>query len=133
MTIFDIIENISNSNEVLSREELERIYNPYMVLDYFGKFEDTIFIANELNSFKTQLSNYDHYLYLFTIIRKKKRRYKYSKKDLVREGNIKIIMEYYECSREVAIRDMLPLLTDINIEEMNRYLTNYGGIETKKK
>lgn len=129
MTVFDVIQNISNGNDVLfTQEEIEQYYNPYFVLDFFSKFEDTIFIANDLNCFKSSLSKYNQYLYLHTMIRKKKRNYRNFKKDMSREEKIKTIMEYFECSRDSAIKDMLPLLTDINITDMKKHLTDVGGV-----
>lgn len=129
MTVFDVIQNISNGNDVLfTQEEIEQYYNPYFVLDFFSKFEDTIFIANDLNCFKSSLSKYNQYLYLHTMIRKKKRNYRNFKKDMSREEKIRTIMEYFECSRDSAIKDMLPLLTDINITDMKKHLTDVGGV-----
>lgn len=129
MTVFDIIFSISSNNEMIfSREEIDKYYNPFFVVEYFSKFPDTIFVANEINSFKSTLSKYDHYLYMHHNIRKTSRSYKFKKKDVVEEEKIKIIMDYFEYTREKA-KEMLNILTDDNIVEIREYfLSEEGGV-----
>ncbi len=128
MNIFDIINNISSNPELLSKEDVEKYYNPYLVADFFSQFEDTVFIANEANTFKVPMGKWEHYLFLHSLIRKKFRKTKRNKKNVENEETLKLIMEYTEVSKEKA-KEILPLLTDINIEEMRTSLYgNRGGI-----
>lgn len=129
MNVYDIINNISSNNDIMfSEEEIEEYYNPYIVVDFFSRFEDTVFLANEANSFIVPLSKWKHYLFMHSIVRKRYRSVKRFKKNTSQEDNIKLLMEYYEISREKA-KEILKLLTNINIEEIKTSLYgNRGGI-----
>lgn len=127
MNVFDIINNISSNNDVVfSRDEIEQHYNPYLVVDFFSKFEDTVFIANESNTFVTPMGKWEHYLFLHSLVRKRFRRFRKTKKTKGLEDDLQAIMTYYDVSKEKAI-DMLPLLSNINIEEIKTSLAEQRG------
>ena len=128
MNVFDIINNISSDKSVkFTREEVEEFYSPYLAVEYFSNFEDTIFIANEINSFRKQPSKYEHYLYLHSIIRKRRRPSFPPKKKDSREEDIKAVMQYYQYSKGKA-KEALQLLKNINIEEIKKSFIDTGGV-----
>jgi len=126
MNIFDIMNDISNGKEVkFSREEIEEHYNQFFVMDCFSKFEDSIFITNEINSFKSSLSKYDHYLYLHSTMRKRSRRISCPSKKIAKdEGNLLIIMNAYDYSREKA-KVAMRILTEDQIQSL---IQDVGGV-----
>jgi hypothetical protein len=127
MNVFDIIENISSHNEVMfSKEQIEQYYNQYLVVGFFSKFEDTVFLSNEANTFLKPMEKWEHYLFMHSLVRKRYRKVKNKKKDTQNEEKLSLVMEYYEVSKERA-KDFLPLLTDINIEEIKTSLYGERG------
>lgn len=129
MNPFDFINCISNERDIkFTREEIEEFYNPFLTMTILSRFEDSIFIVNEINSFKKPLGKYEHFLFLHSILRKRKRFSKGSKKDEAEEKKISLVMEYYECNREKA-KDALKLLKKDDLKKINNYLNNKGGVQ----
>ena len=121
----DIVNSISNSRFVeFTEQQIESSnYSIFSVNLFFSKFEDTIFLANELNSMQHQPTRYEHYLYLQTMIRKRVRKSIFKKIDKKREDNIKAVMAYYDYSRTKA-KEAIQLFETINIgiiDEINAY------------
>lgn len=128
MTVFDIINNISSDKALkFTKEEVEQFYSPYLSIEYFSKFEDTIFVVNEINSFRKQPSKHEHYLYLHSVIRKRRRPPFPAKKKDNREEDIKAVMDYYDYSRDKA-KEALQLLSIINIEDIKKSFIDTGGV-----
>lgn len=131
----DIVNSISNSRVIeFTEQQIESSdYNIFSVNLFFSKFEDTIFLANELNCMQHQPTKYEHYLYLQTMTRKRKRKSTFIKKDKKREDNIKAVMDYYEYSR-IKAKEAIQLFESINIniiDEIKAYgeQTNIGVIK----
>ena len=100
---FEYINNISEDSVIkFSKEEIEQNYNPYLAVLYFSRFEDCVMIVNMLNSFKKPLGKYEHFLYLFHSLRKRKRFSKSSKKIKDNNEDLKMIKRYYECNIDRA-------------------------------
>jgi recombinational DNA repair protein (RecF pathway) len=128
MNVFDIINNISSDAKVkFTKEEVDEFYSPYLAIEYFSKFEDTIFIINEINSFKKQPSKYEHYLYLHSVIRKRRRPSFPAKKKDTAEEDIKAVMDYYQYSK-VKAKEALQLLSIINIKDIKNSFIDMGGV-----
>jgi len=121
MNPFEFINCISNSNTIpFTKEQIEKYYNPYITVSYFSKFEDCIFIVNEINTFKHPLSKPEHFLYLHSMIRKRKRFYKKTDKKNDIEDSIKLVQEYFEYSREKA-KEAIKILTTEQLKKIKNY------------
>lgn len=92
----------------------------------FANYPDTIFIANALNCFKTQPTKKHHFLFLFEMIRKKKRFSQFYKKEAEKKQKAEIVSAFYNCSLDKA-EDCLHLLKDEDIQYMKSYMNDFGG------
>ena len=105
----------------------EKGYAPFMINRSLSYFNDTVLMANEMNT-KHHLDNKLQYSFLINIVRKRKRFSKWNKPEL--EYDIDVVKEYYGYSNEKA-RQVLPLLTSSQISEL-KIKVNKGGTGRKK-
>jgi hypothetical protein len=105
----------------------EKAYAPFMINRSLSYFNDTVLMANEMNT-KHHLDNKLQYAFLINIVRKRKRFSKWNKPEL--ENDIDVVKEYYGYSNEKA-RQVLPLLTSSQISDL-KIKVNKGGRGTKK-
>lgn len=132
LSVFDFVNSISFGKKEFTDEEIKRYYDPYVTIMAFANFPDTIHIANALNCFSSPISKKNHFLFLFHMIRKKKRFSQFYKKEAERKKRVEIICEYYNCSINHA-EDIIGILSDDDIEYMKTYMNDFGGIVKTKK
>lgn len=106
MNPFDFVKSINETKVNLLNEEgvLEKDYNPFLVNKAFSYYQDTIFLANEMNRFLNVLPNrlqYEFYLY---VIPKRKRYSKWFKKEneINTQELLDLIQKEYGYSRRKA-------------------------------
>ena len=122
MSPFEFIKSISSSKKDIM--ENEKDYNAFMINRGLSYFPDTVIYANEMNKFH-HLDSRLQYSFLINIIRKRNRFSKWNKS--IESENINAIKKYYSYSNEKA-RDVLPLLSNENLNTIKRKI-NHGGIQ----
>lgn len=132
MNPFEFINSISSEREIKFTDEvIEEYFKPYLAMQFFGNFPDTVSEANMVNTLPLAPSNFDTFIMLHSIIEKRRRYNKKEKKDKEIEDKIKILMEYYNYSREKA-KDVLNLHTEEMFECM-KHKEIGGKMPTNKK
>jgi hypothetical protein len=123
-TVFDIINNICNSRTVLSKEQIEGVYNPFMVNKGMSYYQDTAFYAEEASRFPASVPLYDQYLYYFNIVPKRKRFAPWAKKQSTTD-DVLAIQDIFGVSTKVA----LSYIESIPQEEVQKIidLASRGG------
>lgn len=120
-------EDIIRNHEDFSREYMEKLYNAFMVNRGLSYFEDTILHANEMNQ-KYNLSADAQFQYFRNVLTKRNRFSKWNKR--VKDEELDLIQEIYECSREKA-KGYRKILSDSDIKKLKE--TRYtGGIKGNK-
>ena len=122
MSVFDVINNISESNDTM--EFHKKDYIPFVVNKGLSYFVDSILYVNEMNM-RPGVTKQQHYDYLHSSLRKKKRRSKWFKKTT--HDDVGLLMEYYKYSQKNA-EEALKILTDEQISEI-RLMQYTGGKE----
>lgn len=126
--VFDFVNSISFSKVEFTPEEIQKSYDPYITVLAFANHPDTIHIANALNCFKTPINKYNHYTFLYHMIRKKKRFSEFFKNQAKKNENAKIVSAYYGYSIQKA-EGVLPLLKEEDLKYMSDYLNDVGGVQ----
>lgn len=118
ITIFDILNSLTGLKEdISSREDFEKIYNPFMINRFFSMDAETLFIAN----FVSQMSHlpkkvqYDFY---FRAIDKKKKFFKYEKKEQNNINGLDEVSEYYQINKSDAYYLMINILSKEQISNI---------------
>jgi hypothetical protein len=131
MTPFDFLNEINHGKKDLMIDDIdyqiEKQYNSYIINRGLSYFLDTIVDANEMN-IRHHLDKKLQNAYLLNIIRKKKRFSKWHKAE--KSELLEIVMKFYGYSIKRA-KEVLPLLTAENIEEMREVLDE-GGMKGVK-
>lgn len=131
MTPFDFLNEINyGKNDLIVDDidqQIEKQYNPYIVNRGLSYFYDTVIYANDMNT-RHHLDKKLQNAYLLNIIRKKKRFSKWHKAE--KSELLEIVMKFYGYSIKRA-KEVLPLLTTENIEEMKMVLDE-GGMKGVK-
>ena len=122
MSVFDVINNISESNDTM--EFHKKDYIPFVVNKGLSYFVDSILYVNEMNM-RPGVTKQQHYDYLHSSLRKKKRRSKWFKKTT--HDDVGLLLEYYKYSQKNA-EEALKILTDEQISEI-RLMQYTGGKE----
>jgi hypothetical protein len=105
---FDFVTSINNHVRI----DLDKQYDQFLVTRHFSHFIDSVMYAHEAATFNN-MKNDLHYDYLFNSIGKKNRYLKWPKS--VKDEEIEVISEYYDCSYEKAKE----LKTVLSEEAMN--------------
>ena len=124
MNPFDFANSITYTKKDIMNELNEKDYAPFLVNRSISYHQDCVLYANEMNR-RFDISHKLQYHYLLNSIRKRKRFAKWSKPELV--DDLKIVMEYYEISREKA-EEYLTILKDREIGILRKRL-NKGGVK----
>ena len=123
MNPFQYIASINNTKkDLMTGEDEEKAYSPFMVNRGLSYFQDTVLFANEMN----MASHLDHrlqYDFLRGAIRPRKRFSKWMKKQV--PDKIDVIKEYYGYSNAKA-ESVADLISDDDIKEMKAYLSQGG-------
>lgn len=127
-TFFDVVNNITTSYEVLPKESIIGATNPFMVNRALSNNPDTLFFADEANAFKA-VDPYNHYLFYFHSIPKKKRYGKWAKKE---EKNLKMEMvkKFYGVSEKRAL-EYLEILNEDQLNHLENLLSQGGKLGKK--
>lgn len=120
--IFDLVNNICASKELLLPEVVNGLASPYMLNRALSFNHDTIFYAEEASVFRN-VDPYSLYLYYFYVTPKKKRFGKWAKK--VSDEDVKLVQMMYEVSEKKAIQ-YLDILTPEQLNDL-REISSKGG------
>ena len=120
---FTFVNSINYTKEDIMVDDIaEKAYLPYMINRSLSYFNDTVLMANEMNT-KHHLDHKLQYSFLINIVRKRKRFSKWNKPEL--ENDIDVVKEYYGYSNDKA-RQVLPLLSSSQLSEL-KIKVNKGG------
>jgi len=120
---FDFANAINHSKENLIVDEWsEKQYNAFIVNKSLSYGADTVIYANEMNA-RPHLDRRLQFDFLINTVRPRKRYNKWLKAETV--DVLATVQEYYGYSIDKA-RQVLPLLTDSQLEHMKNKL-NRGG------
>lgn len=124
---FDFTNSINTSKKNLMRGTdndvlAEKSYSPFLTNRALSYHNDTVAIANEMNT-NHFLDKRLQYEFLLNIIRPKKRYAKWSKKD--KGGEVDLIKEYYKYN-DIKARQALTILTKEQISAIRNKLEKGG-------
>ena len=120
---FEYIASITHKkNDMMTDEDGEKGYSPFMTNRGLSYFQDTVLLANEMNRM-SHLDNKLQYDFLRHAVRSKKRFSKWAKKST--SDKIDVIKEYYGYSDEKAYA-VTDLISDAQLEEMKERLFKGG-------
>ena len=123
MNPFHYIASISNTKkDLMTGEDEEKGYSPFMINRGLSYYQDTVLFANEMNM-NGHLDHRLQYDFLRTAIRPRKRFSKWAKKQV--PAKIDVIKEYYGYSNSKA-ESVADLISDADIKEMKVYLSQGG-------
>lgn len=121
--LFEILDNIyTKAGGMLSPDDLQKDYKPYIINRALSMNRDLIYFANEMNT----LNNIDkdmHYAFLYHGVPKRKRYGKWAKNTDDKEA-LETIKECFGYSYAKA-KAVLPLLRD-RVEEMRKIIDRGG-------
>ena len=128
---FDYVKKINTKKEsVLTEEELSQIekdFQPFLVLRAFSYFPDTCLIANEVNMRMTPLHNMTNkmvYDYLNNSISKGNRFSKWEKP--IKDDAIELIKQVYKYTTKKAI-EVVHLFDENDLEKLRRMVDTGGS------
>lgn len=126
-TPFDFIKSVSHSKKDLIKtddypEQIEKLYNGYIVNRGFSYFEDTILHANEMNRHPILFKD-AQYRYYMGALRPRNRYSKWHKAE--NNKDLDMIQEYYQCNRTIA-KQYLKVLTDADLKIINNKMAKGG-------
>ena len=123
MNPFDYVNSINTTkNDIMVDDLSEKAYNSFMVNRSLSYFNDTVLMANEMNT-KHHLDAKLQYQFLINIVRKRKRFSKWIKPEL--DNDIEVVKEYYGYSNSKA-HQVLPLLSKSQLAILKEKV-NKGG------
>lgn len=121
----EIVPSILQTNEYILSDDSENSYIPFLVNRSLSYHVDCFAYAQEMNSYPS-LDKKLQYDYLFYSIKKYKRPFKkWIKSDI--DENIKLVMQYYNFSRDKAIK-AISLLSAEQIKIIKESL-DQGGLK----
>jgi hypothetical protein len=123
MNPFEFLNAINYSKQDVMVDDItEKSYNSFMINRSLSYFQDTVFLANEMNRYH-HLDKKLQFHFLINIVRKRKRFSKWNKPEL--DSDIDVVKEYYGYSNEKA-RQALTLLSPSQIEELRKKVSKGG-------
>ena len=123
MNPFEFVNSVTYSKKDIMDDLNEKEYAPFLINRSLSYHQDCVLYSNEMNQ-RFDISHKLQYHYLLNSIRKRKRFAKWSKPELV--DDLKVVMEYYEVSREKA-EEYLTILNTKHIGVL-RTRMNKGGV-----
>jgi hypothetical protein len=129
MNVFDFFKDIIGPKKDLIRssdnpEEIEKIYNPWVINKTFSYFADTIWYANEMNKYTPMLSNKMQYDYYLASINTGKRYSEQFRKTW--SDDVKTVSQAYNCNYKKA-EEILKILTPEHLELIKDSLRTGGN------
>jgi hypothetical protein len=123
MNPFDYVNSINTTKKDIMVDDMtEKSYLPFMINRSLSYFNDTVLMANEMNT-KHHLDAKLQYQFLINIVRKRKRFSKWIKPEL--DNDIEVVKEYYGYSNSKA-HQVLPLLSKSHLAILKEKV-NKGG------
>ena len=123
MNPFHYIASITHQkNDMMTDEDGEKGYSPFLTNRGLSYFQDTVLLANEMNRM-SHLDNKLQYDFLRHAVRSKKRFSKWAKKST--SDDIEIIKEYYGYTDEKA-HAVVDLISDATLAEMKQRISKGG-------
>ena len=129
MNPFDYIASITHKKEdIMIDDEAEKGYSQFMVARGLSYFNDTVLLANEMNT-TPGVDSRMHYDFLRHSVRSRKRFSKWMKKST--PAKVEVIKEYYGYSdaKAQAVED---LISDDDIKHMKAVLSKGGNKKSTK-
>ena len=123
MNPFEFIKSITTTKEDIMTKDNEKDYNPFIVNRSLSYFQDTLFLANEMNLFHSSIPNSVQYAFYLNSIVKKSRFAKWAKP--VSSESLEIVKAYYGYNNELA-KIALALLSNEQINELKKRLKKGG-------
>lgn len=119
LTPFTFINSICFDKRDYTDDELN-IYNQFLTNKMLSHYNDTIFIANEINCLKTYISNKKHFETLKNLVSKRKRFAKIVKKSNISK-DVEMLMGYFNYSKKKA-EEAYKILSSEDIKEIKKKL-----------
>lgn len=128
-SLFDFLNDVSQSKTGILTEENESDLSVYMLNRFLSMNITTIMYANEMNQnpHLPKSMVYDYYLHA---IKKQKRRFNYIKHS--KQDVIDIIKEYHGYSEALA-KQIVSVFSDADIQHMKSRLSKGGDKHERKK
>lgn len=121
--IFDLLNDLTQKKDNEWTEEVEKVYNPWMINKGLSQQSDCVMFANEMN-LHHRLPKKAQFEYYNQVLRKYRRKgAKWPKPD--DDADILMIMEIYNYSRQRA-KETIKVLTPDQIKTL-REQSNKGG------
>lgn len=117
---YKLLNNINTEYMDMWDDEIEKIYNPYVIAAMVGNSPDTISVVSKLSEIDNNITKRMHYLYLLHKLPKRKRYNKYPKLPKELTDDIGKIARYYDVSKREAL-GLFSLHNDDDMEIINKY------------
>lgn len=114
ITLFDILNSIYYGKNFILNEETNKNYVKFMINKGLSMGRDTIYYANEMNTYP-DLTNNMHHDFLNGIVRKNKRFNKWVKSD--KNDDINMVKFFMKCSTDKA-KVALSLLDEEQLKKL---------------
>ena len=128
MNPFDYVNAINAGKNIMTgtdNDELaEKGYNPFLTNRQFSYFQDTVFIANEMNA-NAHIDSKLQFSFLINIIRPKKRFARWSKTE--HHDDLECVVQYFNYNYEKA-KQVMDILSSDDLEKIKRGLEK-GGLK----
>lgn len=126
---FDYINSINSSKKNLMRgtdndKLAEKGYEPFLANRALSYHNDTIALANEMNT-RHQLDKSPQYMFLLNTVRPKKRYGKWEKKE--KDGELDLVKGFYGYN-DVKARQALKILTADNLTAIREKMEKGGRV-----
>lgn len=122
--VFDVANSLS-STKTSDWSECESLYEPFMINRFFSNHYDTALIANEMNSLAaSKIPKKWAFDFYNRAIKNKKKRFSTWAKPR-KDERVKLISEFYKCSKLIAEQYNL-ILTENDIKELENKMTKGG-------
>ena len=127
-TPFDFIKSVSHTKKDLIKsddypDQIEKLYNGYIVNRGFSYFEDTVLHANEMNMHPILFKD-AQYRYYMGALRPRNRYSKWHKAE--NNKDLDMIQEYYQCNRTVA-KQYMKVLSEEDLKIINNKMAKGGA------
>lgn len=120
--IWAVVGSINTNNE-LPWDEIEGLYEPYIINKALSYFPDTVLYADEMNRFH-EIPKKAQYGYLLNSIRPKKRFSKWAKKEK-EDSSFLAVQEYFQYNNKKT-EEALKILTPEQINMIKKELETGG-------
>ena len=121
MNPFDFVNVINNNKDIMDSSN-EKGYDPFLTNRQLSYFQDTIFMANEMNK-NWHLDGKLQYHFLINIVRKRNRFTKWSKP--IVNGDIEVLQECFGYSKREA-KSIYHLLSPAQISDLKKRIDKGG-------